>query len=296
MIIESIKEGFRLTHKNWQVVLLNIGVGIINLINFFIIVGIPIATGIFFLGIDIAQAKDILPEILENPVEIFSRYLGVAILIFVAFLIYLAVTSILILYVFGGTLSILRNTAINGQYHFSFSSFFSEARNVFFPLLKLFSIALLAIIAILIIFGISAGILISMVSAYRETASVFITYFFTLLGITVVSLSIILTAYAAIALVIKKNRVIDSFKDAWDFMKDKPMAFVFYIILIFGIVVVNLFLIALSASFSAVPVIGYIFLIPHQVVSYAVQCYLGVVMWSSLIAYYIKATKLQHNG
>jgi len=293
MIIESIKEGFRLTHKNWHVVLLNIGVGIINLINFFVIVGIPIVIGLFSLGIDIAQAKALLPEILENPSEFFLKYLGAAILIFVAFIIYLAVASILILYVFGGTLSMLRNTVVNRQYSFSLSSFFSEARKVFFSMLNLFSVAFLAIIAILIVFGISAGILISIVSAYdgiATTVSVFTTYFFILLGVTVVLVSIIFTAYTAIVLVVEKNRVTDSFRNAWNFIKNKPMAFVFYIILIIGIVAVNLLLIVLGASFGAAPIIGYIFLIPHWLISYVVQSYLGVVMWSSLIIYYIKAT------
>jgi hypothetical protein len=293
MIIKSIKEGFRLTHKNWQVILLNIGVGIINLINFFIIVGIPVVIGIFFLGIDIAQAKDMLPGILENPAEIFSKYLGIAMLIFGAFLIYLAVASVLILYIFSGTLGVLRNAALNGQYNFSLSSFFSEAKKVFFPMLKLFSIALLVIILLMIVFGVSAGILISMISAYGKmvtTVSVFVTYFFILFGITVVLISIIFTAYAAIVLVVEKNRVMDSFRNTWNFIKNKPMAFVFYIILVFGIIAANLLLIALGASFSAAPIIGYAFLIPHRLISYVVQSYFGVVMWGSLIAYYIKAT------
>lgn len=291
MIIESIKEGFRITHKNWQIILLKIAVGIINLVGFFLFVGIPIAIGIFSLGMDVAQAKDILPGILNNPAEILSKYLRLAILIFITSIIYLTAASVLILYVFGGTLGVLRNAAINEQYRFGFSSFFGEAKKVFFPLLWLFSIALLVIIGILTVFGVLAGILISMIRVYSDTVtaySIFATYFFGLLGITFVLAGIIFTAYAAIVLVVENSKVMASFKNTWNFMKNKPMAFVFYIILFIGIIAANFVLIALGVSFSTAPVVSYLFIIPYRLISYVVQSYLGVVMWGALLVFYIK--------
>lgn len=292
MIIESIKQGIRLTHKNWQVILLRMLVGIVNLVNFFIIVGIPVAIAIFSLGLDIAHAQDILPSLLKNPIEIFSKYFGFAVLIFVSIILYVTVASFLILFVFGGMLGVLGNAFVDEQYRFSFSLFFEKAKKIFFPMLFLFSLASLVIIVILILFGITAVGLISMVSTYNgfaATISVFAAYFFILLGITIIFASIIFTAYAAISLVVENDKVVASFENAWNFIKKNPMAFVFYIVLFSGIIAVNFVLIALGAPFSVHPMTGFLYIIPHRLVSYIVQCYLGVIMWGSLIAYYLKS-------
>jgi hypothetical protein len=294
MIIESIKEGFNLTHRNWQVVLLKVAAGIINLIGFFIVVGIPVAIGIFSLGIDIFQARDLLPEIVNNPLEFFSKYLGLVILIFSSIIFYASIASVLILYVFSGTLGVLRNTALNGNYAFRFSSFFTEARNAFFPLLWLFSIAFLVVSSLLIGFAVMAIVIISLTGISgdpKTTLSLFMTYFFGLLGLVIILLGIIFTAYSAVALMVEKGRVLNSFSCTWNFIKNKPMSFVFYIILVIGIIASNFILLALGASLSAAPMIGYIFIIPHRLISSLVQSYLGMVMWGALISYYMKAVK-----
>ena len=295
MIIESIKQGIRMAHKNWQVILVRMFVGIVNLILFFIIVGIPIAVGIFSLGFDITHAKDMLPSIVENPVEIISKYFGFVILIFVSIIIYVTIASALVLYVFGGMLGVLGNTVVDEQYKFSLSSFFAKAKKFLFPLLSLFSLASLAIFAILIVFGITAGILISIVSTYgglAKTVSVFAAYFLSLLGITIILGGIIFTAYSAISLVVENDRVIASFENAWKFIKINPMAFVFCILVFMGIIAANFILIALGASLSAHPMTGFLFIIPQRFLSYIVQSYLGVIMWGSLIAYYVKSVHI----
>jgi hypothetical protein len=266
--------------------------GVINLFGFFVLVGLPVVIGILSLGMDIAHARDILPAILENPGEVFSRYLGIVILIIVAILSYLFFASILILYVLSGTLGVLRNAVIDKNYRFSLSSFFSEAKRVFFSLLGLFSIAVLGMIGVLITFGITGTIVVSSVSAYsgeKTTMAVFTTYFLTLFGMVMVMAGIIFTAYAAISLVVEKVRVIDSFKKTWRFIQIRPTAFVFYLILFIGIILIDFIFIALGAPLNISPLTGYLFVIPHRLISYIVQSYLGVVMWGALTAYYIKA-------
>ncbi len=296
MIIECIKEGFHITHRNWQVILLKIAVTIISLVGVFFFIGIPIAVAIIFMSVDIANIKDILPGIMsENPLEFLSKYLGLVILMLISLTLYLTIVSVLMLYVFGGMLGVLRNAALNIQYKFSLSSFFKEAKKFFFPLLWLFSIALLVITVVVIVFGILVGVVISAIYAFKEsgtTLSVFVTSFFSLLiiflSIIVGLASVIFTVYAAIALVVEKNGVADSFKNAWNFVKNKPMAFLFYIILVIGIIAVNITLKILGGSFSMIPVVGLLISIPFQLIYYVVQSYLGVVMWSSLLVFYIK--------
>lgn len=41
--IEAVKDGFRLVHRNWQLVLVQLGMVIVSSIGFFVIVGIPLA-------------------------------------------------------------------------------------------------------------------------------------------------------------------------------------------------------------------------------------------------------------
>jgi len=289
MIIECIKEGFRITNKNWQIVLLQVIVLVINFVGFFLFIGIPVVLAIASLGMDIAHTKDILSGLFENPTELFSKYLGLAILIFTSFTFYLIIASVLILYAFAGMLGVLSKAALNKEYKFGFHSFFEEAKRFFSPLLWLFSFAILIVIVVFIVFGVLAGILISF-SETSPPVSLFITYFLGLLGIAVGFASAILSAYAAIALVVEKGKVISSFKNALNFIKYKPFAFLFYIILIIGIIAVNIILITLGISFSAVPIIGILAAVLFQIMINIVQSYLIVVMWGSLVVFYIKGT------
>lgn len=296
MIIECIKEGFHITHRNWQVILLKIAVTIVSLAGFFFFIGIPIAIAIAYLSVDIANIKDILPWIMsENPMEILSKYLGLAILIFIALILYLTAVSTLMLYTFGGMLGVLRNAALNIQYKFSFSSFFKEAKKLFFPLLWLFSIALLVITAIVIILGILTVVIFFVTHAFSESGtrlSVFVTSFFSLLIIFLTIIgglaSIIFMVYAAMALAVEKKGVIDSFKNAWNFVTNKPMAFLFYIILVISIIAVNIILMILGGSFRMIPTVGPLINIPYKLIYYVLQSYLGIVMWGSLLVFYIK--------
>jgi hypothetical protein len=293
MIIECIKQGFSITHKNWQIILIKAITSVINLIALFVFVGLPIAIGIIVLGIDIAQAKDILPDIAKNPMEFISRYMGVALIFVISLIAYLLIVSVTLLYIFSGTLGSLRNAVLEMQYKFSYSSFFKEAKRGFFPLLWLFSITTLIIIGLLILFGLLSGIFISL-TGLRDvtgtTLSVFLTYFLTLMGIAVAFGGIIYSAYAAVALVVEKKGVMRSLNRAWEFIKMKPTAFLFYFFLFVSLTVINFAFLSIETTFSTAPLIGYLFLIPQRIIYSIIQSYLNVVMWGSLTVYYIKAS------
>ena len=299
MFLECIKEGFKLTHRNWQVILLKIIVTIISIAALFIFVGIPIAVAIIFMSIDIASLKDTLLNIMSSdPLEILSKYLGLAVIVFTGLILYITVVSVVVLYVFGGMLGVLRNASLDSKYRFSFSSFFAEAKKLFFPLVWLFSVALFVITAVIIIFGILTGVWFFTVHALStpdSTLSVFVVSFFTMLVIflsLVAGLfSVIFTVYASIALAVERKGVSDSFKKTWNFVMNKPGAFLFYILLVICVVALNIVLWLLGASFRLIPMIGLIVSIPYQIILHVFQSYLAVVMWSSLIVYFIKGTK-----
>ncbi len=299
MIIESIKEGFNVTHRNWQVILLKVAVTFINFFGLLLFAGISIAVVIAVVGADLPYLKDILYGLISDPLEILSKYLRLAILIFVAFILYLTVASVIILYAFGGTLGVLRNSAIDTQYRFSFSSFFAEAKNLFSPLLWLFSITLLVITGIVMVFGILTVIGFFVIHTYSgsgTTLSTFIVSFFTLLaifsGLIIVFGGLIFTFYAAIVLVVGKKGVIDSFRDTWNFLTNKPTAFLFYIILVIAVVVINIVLTIITGTFRMIPMAGFVIGIPYHFAVSILMNYLSVVMWSSLLVFYIRGINL----
>jgi hypothetical protein len=297
MIIESIKEAFDLTNRNWQLILLRVVVALINLFLLLLFIVIPFIIALLALGIDwdINKAKDVLPSILSNPSAVFSRYLGIAVLLIAALTLYLTVASVIILYSFGGTLGVLRNSILNIEYKFSLSSFFYEAKKLFFPLLWLLSVVLLAITIIVIIFGILTSIVITVLYLYGESESmfsVFIVSFFALLIFFSLFFGclagLIYTAYSIISLVVDNRGTSESFKKAWNFLKGKPKAFLFYIILIFGMLGINIGIAIFGGVLQLIPAVGIFISIPYNLVYYAVQAYLSIVLWSALLIYYMK--------
>ncbi len=203
---------------------------------------------------------------------------------------------------FGGTLGVLRNSSLDTQYRFSFSSFFAEAKNLFFPLLWLFTIALLGIGGIVIVFGILTVIGFSVIHPYSSSGTTFSTFlvsFFILLaifsGLIIVLGGLIFTFYAAIALAVGKKGVVDSFGDTWNYLTNKPAAFLFYIILVIAMVAIYIALNVIAGLFSMIPVAGFVIGIPYRFAVSILINYLSVAMWSSLLVFYIRGINLPVN-
>jgi len=297
MIIECIKEGLNLTHKNWQLVLLRIGVAIINIIGFLVFIGLPIFVAILYLGMDITHLKEVLPSLLKNPFEFVSRYLRLVILIGGAFIFYMIFSFVLFLYLLSGTLGVLKGSVVNIHYKFSFSSFLKEGRKYFFTLLWLISLLLVGFIIIFIIFAISGGIgsaVIRTIGNSRDWLRVFLNSFFILsiivFGIIGFFLAMGFIVYSITASVVEGKGVIDAIKKTYNFLKNKPLAFLFYFILLVGVIIANLLLLIVETPFTMIdsikPFIDFVF----YVINVFFQSYLSVVLWSSLVIFYIKNT------
>jgi hypothetical protein len=295
MIAESIREGITLTHRNWQIIPIRFIVAIINVFALLIFIGIPVFFAIASLGIDLAQTRDALPGILENPSEIITNYLGIIALLLISVTLYLTIVSVITLYAFGGMLGVLRNSAINFQYRFNLASFFYEAKNLFFPLLWLLSLIFLVINGIVIIFGIFTGLFIITVTAMGDSASTLSVFLGIFLGLILIFLLLIgglgiliYSVFAIMSMVVEGKGVIDSLKNSWKFIINKPSAILFYIILVLGILGINIVLMMTGGMLRMIPGAGFFLSIPYQFIYYSVQIYLGVVLWSSLVVYYTK--------
>ena len=91
--IEAIKDGFRLINKNWQLVLIQVGMVFMSSIGFFIIVGIPLAIAFIIFGIDLTaltETRDIF-RMLRGPSDIISKYLGLILIVVASFILYILV-------------------------------------------------------------------------------------------------------------------------------------------------------------------------------------------------------------
>jgi hypothetical protein len=292
MIIETIKDGFKLANRNLQLVVVRIIVTIVNFASLIIFLGLPVLVAIAFLGFDIAQAKDLLPSIMDNPFEVVSRYLGLISLTLAALIVYMILSSLLILYSFSGIMGVLRSSAVDTQFRFKVSSFFKEAGKNFSRLFRLLSLVLLIsmsfITATLIIGGISAAIMKS-VSGAETTIEVFfssfVTIFIVIMSILIILASIIFAVFSLVISVVTMEGALASMSRAYSFIKDKPQSLLFCIILFLGIVTANAVFFSLQIPMQFMP-----FMMPLVYLLNAFgQSYLIIVMWSALIMYYMKS-------
>jgi hypothetical protein len=297
MILECIKEGFALANKNLQLVFVRIVVTIINLVSFFISLGIPLVFAIIYMGFDLAHAKDLLPFLTENPVEFVSRYMGLVFLVGSSLVFYLTFVSILFLYSLGGTLGVLRASAVNIQYKFSLSSFFKEANRNFVRLFWIILLVSLGSVVLFTSFTISGGIIAAIIQALAGGGGILELFFSSFIMVSVIILSIIFfvaclmfTGYSMVVSVMNGKGAVDCIKKTFDFLKQKPEAFLFYFILFAGSIIANSIFFVLKMPFNMVPVLGPVMNIVLTLFSALFQSYLALVIWSSLIMYYVRGT------
>lgn len=293
MIIGCIKEGFHLANRNYQLVLLRIIVVIINFISLLFFLGLPIIVAVAYMGFDLSHAVDLLPDFMENPLNLLSRYLGLVFLIGISFIFYLTFVSTIFLYSLGGTLGVLRNSAVNIQYRFSLSSFFKEAKIIFSRLFWLVSILFLIFIALFAAVIISGGVVAGFMQGFswsETTLKVFLSSFVFLstivFGIIIFFSWFIFTVYSILCLVIEEKGPADSIKNTFNLLKRTPQAFLFFIILLAGAIAVNLVFFIIMIPFGMLPFLDIVL----YCVSVVFQNYLAIVVWSALTVFYTKVT------
>jgi hypothetical protein len=291
MIIECIREGFHLAHRNWQLILLRLAVTIINFIAFFFFMGIPIYIGMVHLGMDITHAVDLLSQLLQDPFDFISKYLAILSLIIAAFIFYLIFSSVLFLYVLGGTLGILKSSAINREFRFTLSSFFKEARIHFSHLFWLLFLLLTGFVALLISLVISGVIGVSILRGLPETGAlihVFLTSFFGLsilvFGLLIFLSAIVFILFSVVASVVEGKGVVESIKKAFNLLTNKPETFLLYLLLLIGIFAANLTLLIVETPLGRMPVV-------ITLTNMIFQNYLAVIFWGSLVAFYVRVTR-----
>jgi len=293
--LEVIKEGFRVVHRIWQLLLVQLGMVVLSGIGFFVLVGIPLAIAFVLFSIDltgIAELRDIF-QLLKEPSEIISKYFGLVLVVIGAFLMYILLAATFSIYVFGGSVGVIGKALGDKTMKFRMHTFFSEAKRLFLPMLGFTSLVGIILIAVAFVLGILGGgimALVSFVKSQDSTLALFLGLFFslTLIIIALAFLLVILsiTMYGIAALSIKGIGPVKSLKEASNYVWKHPHAFWLYFILLGGYILVSFFLILLGYPFDLIPVIGTILSLPYKLISYTFQTYIGLAIIATLFTYY----------
>lgn len=293
--IEAIKCGFRLINRNWQLVLIQVGLAVASSIGFFIIVGIPLAVAFIVFGIDLtnfANAGDIF-KILGSYTESLSKYLVLGVVIIASFFLYLIIVGILGIYIFAGSIGVIGRAVTGKEQRFSMQIFFEEAKRLFPRLLGFTLIIGIILTATAFLLGILGGGIASFVSFAKEQDSFFVFFlgiFFSLILIVIALFLMIgllsVSLYGIAALSFKASGPFESIKESIKYLGRHPKAFLFYTLLLGGYFCASFMLILLSYPFAFLPIIGTIFSFPYQLISYAFETYLGLAIIASLFIYY----------
>jgi hypothetical protein len=293
--IEAIKDGFRIVHRNWQLVLVQISMVIVSTVGFFIIVGIPLAIAFIIFGIDLTkytEIKDIF-RILKEPSGIISRYIGLLLIVIASLLLYIIMVSMLGIYVFGGSIGVIGRALTDRNLKFSKHTFFDEAKRLFLRVLGFTAVICIILTAAAFVLGVLGGgiaALVSFAQSQDSTLALFLGTFFSLILIIIavtLILGILSTAlYGVASLFFKGTGSLKSLAEAIHYLVRNPLAFWLYTILFGGYILASFLVILLSYSLTLIPVIGTILSFPYQLISYVFQTYLGLAIIAIVFTYY----------
>jgi hypothetical protein len=165
--LDNIGRGFRLVHRNWQLVLIHAVMLVINVAGFLIFVGIPLIAGIAALGLDAAKLGELegFLENIGNPFDLISEYVGLFLVILLGIFVYITFVLVVWVYVLGGSAGVLGRAIKDPSSGFSMKRFFSEGRRLFFPLMGYMTVVGLILIGISILLGLLAFIAILLAKA-----------------------------------------------------------------------------------------------------------------------------------
>jgi hypothetical protein len=292
---DAIRSGFGLIHKQWQLVAVHAVVTVIYVISFFILVGIPLVIALIAFGIDIAtiaETQDVLGQ-LKNPAVLFTKYLGLALIVVTSFFLYIVVATTLWVYVLGGSAGMVGRTVLEPSFRFSMNGFFGEARKLFFPLMWFLLIIGLVFIAALILIGIYGAVIVAVVSFAKSqdsTLAVFLGIFsslvFTLATAFIFFITLVAPLYGIAALFFKREGAFKSVHAAFRFLWDNQKAFWLYVLLFLGYFLASFMLMLIIYPLQMIPFVGSLVSLPIQILSSVAQSYLGLVMMAVLFVYY----------
>lgn len=292
--IGSIKTGFKVVNRNWQLVLIQVGAMFVSLFGFFIFIGIPLAIAFIIFGIDLTNLSrpDDIIGLFKRASDLLSQYLGLAILLFTSLIIYLLSVFAIGVFVCGGSIGTIART-IKTTESFHFKTFLTEGKRLFFKLIGFTAIigaGFLILAFILALLGGAISALVSFARGQEAALALFLNIFFSLLlfviglGLIIIILSITVFGTAIIAL--DGHGPIRAIKNAVQYIYKRPQGIYLYCLIFFAFVIINFALILIGILIGLVPLIGPLLSFLYQLFLYFLQSYLNLIMIATILVYY----------
>lgn len=295
---EAIRTGFRLVHRNWQLILIQFVMSVLGCAAFLLFLGVPLVVAFLMLGIDLAELvafRDLL-DTLREPGELVGRYLGVALVIAASLLLYLAFVFFLWVYVAGGSAGVIGASLRDPTARFTLRGFLSEGRKLFFPFACYALVMGLMLLGAFFFLGALGGALSMGLSALSgDTALGFFFRVLTALvflsagGLLVFALSAV-GVTGVPALVLDRAGTLKTLRTAYAHLNAHPGALGLYAIVLAGYLAVSVVLALLGYPLQLLPLVGVFLSVPYQLVSYVIQGYFCLVMLAAVFAHYVGTT------
>lgn len=290
---ESVKEGFSLIHRNWQLIVIQVAMSVLGCVGFFIIVGVPLVTAFVMLGLDLAELgrlKELL-ETIGEPSEIVGRYSGIILIVVLSILVYLVFAFCIWTYVLGGSVGVIRKAIKEPSGKFQMKAFLAEGRRLFFPLAGYMTVIGVVFMGAVFMLGILGGVAAAVSAALGgTTAELFFKIFSALSGMLLVLVVIlgllVITVQGVVLLVFEGAGPISSFKGAYRYLWKKPDALGLYSFVLTGCGAIYFLLVLAGYPFKFIPLIGAFLSIPYQLLSQVLQGYFCLVALATVSAYF----------
>lgn len=294
----AIGAGFRLVHRNWQLVLIQLLVSVLGCIAFIIVIGVPIVLALVMLGIDLAGLASFgdLLGALGSPREIIDRYLGIVLVAAFGLLVYSLFAFALWTFVTGGSAGVIKGSIKDPEASFTWRAFLHEGRALFFPIAGYVSVMGTVLVAIFFALGVMGGSLASGLTALGGGTALefFFKVFSALLFITAgAAILAVLGAVALtgfVAIVLEGAGPFKAVTAAARHLDRHPGALGLYAVVLAGYIAIDFLLALIGYPFTLVPVVGVFLALPYRLVSYAVQGYLCLAMLATVLAHYQAVT------
>jgi hypothetical protein len=255
----------------------------------------PIAIAFIIFGLDLTEIlrlKDLI-SVFRGSAELLNKYFAMALIILCSLLVYLSVILVGWVFALGGTIGILAKSILHEITKFSLKTFISEGRRLFVPLSMFSSVIGIMFLLIAFFLGIlvgAASTIIDIAKSYEATFGLFISFFCSLVlmsvGIALILLTLSAATYGIAYLVFDKPRSVQAIKETVKYLYTKPAAIGFYTLVMLGYMLIGFIVILIGAPMTFVPVIGPLLSLPYQLLMYMFHGYLSLVMLASIFHYY----------
>lgn len=295
--IDTMKEGVRTVHRNWQLILVQFFSMFLSFASFFIIVGIPIFVAFVMFGLDLTEIlrlKDLV-SVFKGSAGLLQKYFGMAVVVLLSLLIYLSFISVLLVFTIAGTIGIFAKTITNEILKFTLKEFWLEGKRLFFPVLMYTSAIGAIFILLTFILGIFVGgasTIIDIAKAQEATLGLFLGVFFFLLllsvGLFLILITVAVASYGSAYLVFNKAGAWATLKETLKYLYAFPAAVGLNAVLLFGYLFTGFAVLLVGTLFALIPIAGPILLLPYQLATYFIQGYVSLIMLATLFSYYYK--------